>query len=235
MNQPLVLPAASPPCRAPTPAGAPGEAPPLLSAASTVLCAAFALAGWVIGPGTGSFLLYVLSYMAGGTMTIVTAVTELTRLRLTVDLLMILAAVGAAVLGDWGEGAVLLFLFSLSNTLEAYAMYRTTRSIDALIRLRPREACLVRDGVEARVEVEALNVGDMIRVRPGERFPVDGEVVEGETWADEATLTGESEPVSKALRESRLRGHDQRPRQPLDPHDTGGCRHHAGADRPLGP
>jgi Cd2+/Zn2+-exporting ATPase len=180
-------------------AGAPREAPPLGSAVATVLCAAFGLAGWAVGPGDGSFVLYVLSYMAGGTMTTVTAVTELTRLRLTVDLLMILAAVGAAVLGDWGEGAVLLFLFSLSNTLEAYAMYRTTRSIDALIRLRPREACLVRDGVEARVEVEALNVGDLIRVRPGERFPVDGEVMEGETWADEATLTGESEPVSKAL------------------------------------
>ena len=146
-----------------------------------------------------SLVLFVVSYIAGGTMTTVTAVTELRRLRLTVDLLMILAAVGAAVLGDWGEGAVLLFLFSLSNTLEAYAMYRTTRSIDALIRLRPREACLVRDGVEARVEIEALSVGDLIRVRPGERFPVDGEVSEGETWADEATLTGESEPVSKVV------------------------------------
>jgi Cd2+/Zn2+-exporting ATPase len=146
-----------------------------------------------------SLVLFVVSYIAGGTMTTVTAVAELRRLRLTVDLLMILAAVGAAVLGDWGEGAVLLFLFSLSNTLEAYAMYRTTRSIDALIRLRPREACLVRDGVEARVGIDDLSVGDLIRVRPGERFPVDGEVSEGETWADEATLTGESEPVSKVV------------------------------------
>jgi Cd2+/Zn2+-exporting ATPase len=111
---------------------------------------------------------------------------------------MILAAAGAAVLGDWGEGAVLLFLFSLSGTLEAYALYRTTRSVDALVRLRPREASRVRDGGEARVPVEDLAVGDTIRVRPGERFPVDGEVTEGETWADESTLTGESEPVGKA-------------------------------------
>ena len=78
-------------------------------------------------------------------------------------------------------------------------MYRTTRSIDALIKLRPRDASLVRDGDEARVAIEALSVGDTIRVRPGERFPVDGEVIEGETWADEATLTGESEPVAKAV------------------------------------
>jgi Zn2+/Cd2+-exporting ATPase len=152
-----------------------------------------------VGPGSASLVLYALSYLAGGAMTTVTAFTELSRLRLTVDLLMILAAAGAAVLGDWGEGAILLFLFSLSNTLEAYAMYRTTRSIDALIRLRPREACRVRDGVESRVEIEALSVGDVLRVRPGERLPVDGDVVDGETWADESTLTGESEPVSKPV------------------------------------
>jgi Cd2+/Zn2+-exporting ATPase len=127
------------------------------------------------------------------------AVRELRRLRLSVDLLMILAAAGAAVLGDWGEGAVLLFLFSLSGTLEAYAMYRTTRSIDALVKLRPREANLVRGGDEARVPIETLKIDDTIRVRPGERFPVDGDVIEGETWADEATLTGESEPVGKAV------------------------------------
>jgi Cd2+/Zn2+-exporting ATPase len=166
---------------------------------ATALCAAFGVAGWSVGPGAAALALYALSYLAGGSMAAVTAATELLRRRLSVDLLMVLAAAGAAALGDWGEGAVLLFLFSLSNTLEAYAMYRTTRSIDALIRLRPREACRVRDGVEARVGVDELSVGDTIRVRPGERFPVDGEVAEGTTWADEATLTGESGPVSKAV------------------------------------
>jgi Cd2+/Zn2+-exporting ATPase len=110
---------------------------------------------------------------------------------------MILAAAGAALLGDWGEGAVLLFLFSLSGTLEAYALYRTTRSIDALIRLRPRDALRVQDGVETRVPIEALEIGQAVRVRPGERFPVDGTVLEGETWADESTLTGESAPLPK--------------------------------------
>lgn len=188
---------ATPPPPVPPPAGAPGDVPPLRSAVSTLLCAVFGLAGWAAGPGDTSLALYGLSYLAGGTVTAVTAAAELARFRLSIDLLMILAAVGAAILGDWGEGAVLLFLFSLSNTLEAYALFRTTRSIDALIRLRPREACRLRDGVEQRVAVDALCVGDLIRVRPGERFPVDGEVVEGETWADEATLTGESAPVSK--------------------------------------
>jgi Cd2+/Zn2+-exporting ATPase len=125
---------------------------------ATVLCAVFGLAAHAIGPGDGSIALFALSYLAGGAIAAITAAAELSKLRLTVDLLMILAAVGAAALGDWGEGAVLLFLFSLSNTLEAYAMYRTTRSIDALIRLRPREACRelarpLRRGSAARVHI----------------------------------------------------------------------------------
>jgi Cd2+/Zn2+-exporting ATPase len=183
-----------------TAAGAvlPGDAPPLRSLVTTLLCAGFGLAGCWAGQGAGRLALYDLSYLAGGTAPTLVAVGELLHFRLSVDLLMVLAAAGAAALGDWGEGAVLLFLFSLSNTLEAYAMYRTTRSIDALIRLRAREACLIRDGCETQVGVDELQVGDTIRVRPGERFPVDGAVMEGTSWANESTLTGESVPVSKA-------------------------------------
>jgi len=98
------------------------------------------------------------------------------------------------------EGAVLLFLFSLSGTLEEFAMYRTTRSIESLFQLRPREALLIREGdAEGQlVSVDSLHIGDRIRVRPGERFAVDGIVCEGETWADEATLTGESEAIHKS-------------------------------------
>ncbi len=122
------------------------ESPPLGMALATLLCAGFALAGWLIGGGPLSVGLFVLAYIAGGIAATFVAIASLLRLRLSIDLLMILAAIGAAILGDWVEGAILLFLFSLSNTLEAYALYRTTRSIDALIQLRPREASLVRDG-----------------------------------------------------------------------------------------
>ena len=125
-----------------------GSAPPLWSAIATLLCLAFAATGWIAGRGSFSVGMYVLSYATGGALAAAAAGAELWRRRLSVDLLMILAAAGAAILGDWGEGAVLLFLFSLSGTLEAYAMYRTTRSIDALIKLRPREASLVRGGEE---------------------------------------------------------------------------------------
>src|SRR5690606_23063955 len=141
------------------------------------------------------------AYLAGGIGPAINASTSLRKGQLNVDLLMIVAAIGAAAIGDWIEGVVLLFLFSLSGTLEAFAMYRTTRSIESLIQLRRREALLVREGVaeDQRVAVESLQLGDVVRVRPGERFAVDGVVCDGETWADEATLTGESEPIHKPL------------------------------------
>src|SRR5262249_48096551 len=126
-----------------------------------------------------------LAYLAGGAGPTLSAIALLRERQLGVDLLMIVAALGAAWIGNWAEGAVLLFLFSLSGTLEAYATYRTTRSIESLIQLRPREASLIRNGEDVRVPVEALKIYDIVRVRPGDRFPVDGVVTEGETWADE--------------------------------------------------
>ncbi|MGV2341235.1 MAG UNVERIFIED_CONTAM: HAD-IC family P-type ATPase [Planctomycetaceae bacterium] len=118
---------------------------------------------------------------------------------LNVDVLMIVAAAGAAGIGEWLEAIVLLFLFSLSGTLEAFAMYRTTRSIESLIQLRPLEATRVDGATEQIVPVTSLSPGHVLRVRPGERFPVDGVIEEGETWADESMLTGESEPVVRGL------------------------------------
>lgn len=143
----------------------------------------------------------IAGYIAGGHGPARNAFVNLLRGEFNVDLLMIVAAAGAAAIGDWGEGLVLLFLFALSGTLEAFAMYRTTRSIESLVKLRPREALLIRDGSSdgQMVPVESLQVGDIVRVRPGERFSVDGVVIEGDTWADEATLTGESEPVHKPI------------------------------------
>ncbi len=178
--------------------------PPIAGIITTGLCAAFGLIGalchflwdWQLGlvlASTGA-------YISGGLGPGRNALTALRRGQLNVDLLMIIAALGAAAIGDFLEGIVLLFLFSLSGTLEEFAMYRTSRSIEALIQLRPQEANLVIEGetAERRVPVEQLRVGDIVRVKPGERFPVDGQVIDGETWADESTLTGESEPVSKS-------------------------------------
>ncbi|HCP12897.1 MAG TPA: heavy metal translocating P-type ATPase, partial [Planctomycetaceae bacterium] len=134
---------------------------------------------------------------SGGIIPLKNSLASLREGSLNVDLLMLLAAAGAALIGDWLEGAVLLFLFSLSGTLEAFATYRTARSIESLIALRPATAALLQDGSEVQVAVDSLLPGCQLRVRPGERFPVDGQITDGTTWADESTLTGESEQIAK--------------------------------------
>ncbi|MFO0976546.1 MAG: heavy metal translocating P-type ATPase [Planctomycetaceae bacterium] len=177
--------------------------PPVAAAISTVICVALGIVVAILHfrgytAQNRSFLIVsLLAYIAGGSIPAKNALESLKERQLNVDLLMILAAIGAAIIGDWLEGVVLLFLFSLSGTLESFAMYRTTRSIEALIQLRPGEATLVQPGGEQRVAVESLVPGNVLRVRPGERYPVDGVIEEGDTWADESTLTGESEPVTK--------------------------------------
>lgn len=173
--------------------------PPVISAIGTLVCGLAVVASLAVGDGVWTYPLFAVAFIGGGTEATLEAVRSLLRGRLTIDLLMILAAVGAAAIGDWLEGAILLFLFSLSHTLEHFALYRTARSIHALIQIRPRDALRVGPaGVEELVPVESLEIGDTVRVKPGDRFPVDGQVVEGETSADEATLTGESIPVGKS-------------------------------------
>src|SRR5207249_536878 len=110
--------------------------------------------------------------------------------RLDVNLLMILAALGAASIGYVFEAAVLMFLFSLSNTLEVYTMGRTRRAIHALLKLRPARALVRRDAREIEIEAEAVRIGERVIVKPGEIFPVDGVVVLGASLADQSTLTG---------------------------------------------
>ncbi len=181
-------------------------AAPVQEAIATIVCFVFGVAAAVVLQWAGesyrgtAIALSLCAFIAGGFKPVITAFKALTERKLNVDLLMILAAVGAAAIGDWLEGVVLLFLFSLSGTLEAFAMYRTTRSIEALIQLRPRDAMLFTPGKEDRtVLVDDLKVGDIVRVRPGARYPVDGIITEGETWADESTLTGESEQIHKQV------------------------------------
>lgn len=141
--------------------------------------------------------LYIVAYGAGGLLGTLQGVSALRHGQFNVDLLMILAALGAAFIGQPNEGAILLFLFSLSNALQEYALGRNRQAIEKLLELRPPVA-LVKEG-ERWVErpVEALRLEDIVLVRPGERFPIDGEVVSGETEVDQSPITGESVPVPK--------------------------------------
>jgi Cd2+/Zn2+-exporting ATPase len=141
--------------------------------------------------------LYLVAYATGGYAGTRNALASLVVRTLDVNGLMIVAAVGAAMLGDWAEGAVLLFLFSLSDTLQIYAMGQTERAVRSLMQLRPDDAELVEAGATRRVHVDELAPSDIIRVRPGERVAVDGVVVTGTSSVDQAAITGESMPVDK--------------------------------------
>jgi Cd2+/Zn2+-exporting ATPase len=170
----------------------------------TAACLVTTALGWVASdarlglPAWLPWLLYAVAYAAGGFYSIQEAWETLRRRQFDVNFLMIIAAIGAAVVGQPREGAVLMFLFALSNTLETYAMGRTHASIRALLDMTPKEAEVYRDGELLRVPVEALCVGDIVLVRPGAQIPADGLVLKGESAVDEAAITGESMPVEKA-------------------------------------
>lgn len=153
------------------------------------------VAGWL--PAWGATAFYVLAYGFGGYYTTQEAIESLRERRVEVDGLMLVAAVGAAILGKWAEGALLLFLFSLGHALEHHAMDRAKHAIEALGALAPKRALLWRDGAWASVAVESLQPGDRILVRPHERFPADGIVAQGYSAVNEAPVTGESMPVDK--------------------------------------
>lgn len=116
---------------------------------------------------------------------------------LDMNALMTVAAVGAIFVGEWAEGAVAMFLFSLGNTLEAYTMDRARNAIRSLMDLKPRTATRLQADREQVVAVEDLGVGDRVLVRPGERIPLDGAVLTGESAVNQAPITGESTPVDK--------------------------------------
>jgi Cd2+/Zn2+-exporting ATPase len=142
-------------------------------------------------------VLYIGAYVAGGFYTVREAWENLKARRLQIESLMIVAAVGAAVLGEWAEGALLLFLFSIGHALENYAMGRARRAIESLATLRPDSALVRRDGALVEVPVETLQLGEIVVVKPDERLAADGFVVVGESSIDQSAITGESVPVDK--------------------------------------
>jgi Cd2+/Zn2+-exporting ATPase len=151
-----------------------------------------AVAEWVI------IVLYIVAIIAGAWDAAIDAWAKLKQGTLDIHFLMLAVAVGAVAIGHWNEGALLLFLFSLSGALEHYALHRTHREINSLTKAAPKRArVLVDNGEEVDRDVVDLVPGDLLRVRPDEMFAVDGELIEGETSADESNLTGEAAPVDK--------------------------------------
>jgi len=167
-----------------------------------ILAGLFLAIGWLlgwreIGPEWLSSALYVVAYLFGGWFTALEAFENLRERRFAIDTLTLVAAIGAAALGKWAEGALLLFLFSIGHSLEHYAMGRARRAIEALAELAPDTATVRRDGNTQTIAVAELQVGDVVIVRPNERLPADGVVVLGTSSVNQAPVTGESVPVDK--------------------------------------
>lgn len=149
-------------------------------------------------PGWLPDALYIAAYVFGGFFTLREAIDNLKRRKFEIDTLMLVAAAGAAALGAFAEGALLLFLFSLGHALEHYAMGRAKKAIEALAELAPRTALVRRlDGVMEEIPVEQLQVGDVIIVKPDARVAADGFIVKGTSAINQAPVTGESIPVDK--------------------------------------
>lgn len=146
---------------------------------------------------------YIAAYFFGGFYTLKEAIDNARAGKFKIDSLMLVAATGAAILGEFAEGALLLFLFSLGHALENYAMGRAKRAIDALAELAPERATVLRDGSPVDVAVEELMVGDVVLVRPNERLPADGFIIKGQSAINQAPVTGESIPVDKRPVEDR--------------------------------
>ncbi len=175
-----------------------------------ILCGAFGLTGYLLtkaGQPAWSLASFIAAYLTGGRFAVEEVWERLQKRAIDVHFLMLAVAAGSASIGAWGEGAVLLFLFSLSGALEHYALGRTQREIRSLFRAAPKVALVLdAQGHEREVKVELLRPGMKLLVKPGEQFPVDAEVLKGATAADESNLTGEATPVEKGVGDNVLAG-----------------------------
>ena len=147
-------------------------------------------------------LLYLPAYAAaiavGGYYIAVRGIASIRERYLDMNVLMIIAVIGAVLIASYEEAASIVFLFSLAELLESFSVSRTRRSISQLLDFAPKTARMLRDGKEVAIDVTDVRVGDVAIVRPGERIPVDGEVVSGSSPVEESAVTGESAPVLKA-------------------------------------
>lgn len=167
-----------------------------------ILCGSFLLTGFALSfiHAINTYVpiaFYLCAYFFGGFYATQEAFEGVSHGKFDIDFLMIVAAVGAAILGHWEEGALLLFLFSLGHSLEHYAFDKAKKSIAALADLAPKTALLKANGDLKEVPIEELNIGDTIVVRPHTKIAADGFVVNGTSSVNQAPITGESIPVDK--------------------------------------
>ena len=168
-----------------------------------VACGVTTLATFLLGltivPQNYTFIGYIIAVLVGVYYPAKKALIALRNLTATIHLLMLIGSVGALVLGMWAEAAILIFVYSLGDVLESYAVDKARGAIRSLMNLAPKQALVRKDGQEIMLSVDEINVGDSVIVKAGERIPVDGTVQTGSSFVDQSAVTGESFPVTKNI------------------------------------
>ncbi|MDR7237774.1 Cd2+/Zn2+-exporting ATPase [Neobacillus drentensis] len=171
---------------------------------SVIASLVFMLIGWVSAQINGeesisSILAYGASILVGGHRLFTTGLKNLFRLEFDMRSLMTIAVIGAAIIGEWGEGATVVILFAISEVLESYSMDKARQSIRSLMDIAPKEALIRRGNQEFTVEVDDIRIGNILIVKPGQKIAMDGTVLKGLSSVNQAAITGESVPVSKTI------------------------------------
>lgn len=185
---------------------------PFVQKHSTVIVSfVFLLIGWFSGQMNGeesisSILAYGASILIGGYRLFKTGIKNLIQLEFDMKTLMTIAVIGAAFIGEWGEGATVVILFAISEALESYSMDKARQSIRSLMDIAPKEALIRRGNKEHTVEVEDIQIGDTLIVKPGQKIAMDGIVVKGLSAVNQAAITGESVPVAKSVNDEVFAG-----------------------------
>lgn len=185
---------------------------PFLQKHSTVIISiVFLLIGWLAAQYNGeesisSIVAYGASIFIGGYRLFTTGIKNLIRFEFDMKTLMTIAVIGAAFIGEWGEGATVVILFAISEALESYSMDKARQSIRSLMDIAPKEALIRRGNREFTVEVDEIQIGDIMIVKPGQKIAMDGIVVKGLSTVNQASITGESVPVAKTLEDEVFAG-----------------------------